>query len=211
MNGIKLDKINSNIAPASKVKFNLEFDVSDLIGDLQDLSEWSDLSGNRKTWALIPYGTTGRADPVRSKILLDKRPMVKKLFDSFPGKVKHAVYSFLAPNTIISLHSDTYKDNGDERPKFPVFNTTYRFQIPLITNNESFFYNDGAFYQMKLGELWMINNHKIHGAINNHASQDRYHIIFDVEPNAETIKLLEDCDTSLGYQDEQLEKRFGIK
>lgn len=203
---MKLNKETSDIPGASKIDFDFNFKTEELLGDLLDLEGWSDLKGPRKTWALIPFGNTGFANPARSKALLSKRPQLSVFFDQFPGNVKHAVYSMIGPNDSIAPHQDTYKPTGEKRPKFEIFNTTYRFHIPLITNPQSFFYQNGYFYSMKKGELWMVNNHKIHGAINNHKAAERYHLIFDVEPNEQTMALLENSDSSLGLKKPKLEK-----
>ena len=203
-----LNKIESDIPSAIKILDIERFDTQDLLGNLEDLKGWCDLNGNRKTWALINVGTTGKADPVRSAKLLNSRPFVKALFNRFPGHVKHATYSYLPPQKIVHLHRDTFNRYGHPRPKFNIFNTTYRFHIPLLTNDQSFFYSRNKFYHMKLGELWMVNNHRIHGAINNHTTKDRYHLIFDVEPNEDTMKLLSHFDKSLGFTNNVLFDKF---
>jgi hypothetical protein len=205
---MKLDKINSNQARASKIAAPLEINPEELLGNIEDLDEWSDLSGDRKTWALIPFGRTGFAEPERSKELYNKRPKLKSFFKQFPGNVIHAVYSYLAPGKIIEIHQDTFKSNGDKRPKFPIFNSTFRFHIPLITNDLAYYYSERYFYRMQKGELWTINNHLPHGVINNDRVIGRYHLIFDVEPNEETYELYKQSNSSLGFMDGDLQKLF---
>ena len=203
-----INKVKNPISTASKLVKIPQFDTTDLLGDLNDLTQWSDLNGARKTWALIPFGTSGHADPTRSQVLLDKRPKLVQFFKDFPGDVKHAVFSYLPPNGIIGLHRDTYNEIGQKRPKFEIFNTALRFHIPLITNNQAFYYSENCFYQMKQGELWMINNHLIHGAINNDKENGRYHLIFDVLPNNDTKGLLVDLLENLGHENESLLQKF---
>lgn len=205
---MKINKIQNPIPAASKLIKAPPIDTVGLLGNLEDLSQWSDLNSVRKTWALIPFGESGQADPVRSRKLLDNRPIVKQFFTDFPGEVKHAVYSYIAPNGIIGLHRDTYNEHGKKRPKFEIFNTALRFHIPLITNDQSHYYSEGLFYQMKQGELWMINNHLVHGAVNNYSDKGRYHLIFDVMPNEDTMAILSNASYNLGIQDEVLFQRF---
>jgi hypothetical protein len=204
----KLDKITANLPCASKVIYDLKYSCEELLGDVDDLREWSDLDGVRKTWALIPYGTAGIVDPVRSKKLLDKRPLLKAFFSEFPGQILHAVYSYLAADSCIPCHRDTFKNNGEKRPKFTVFNSAYRFHIPLISNDQAFYYSKGLFYQMAAGQLWMINNHEIHGVINNHTSKGRYHLIFDVLADHSTLELLKAADTTLGVENKPFQQRL---
>jgi len=212
---MNFSKVDSNLPSACRIRVPLITNTRDLLGDLKDLENWSDLSGARKTWGIVPFstptGTIGKADPQMARLLLERRPELKSYFESFPGEIKHAVFSFIEPRNSIPPHRDTYTSSGEERPKFLLFNTTLRFHIPLITNERAFFYVSDHFYRMEEGELWMVNNHEIHSAFNYHSSEGRYHLIFDVAPDSRTMMLLDGADTNCGFQDERLREWLEAK
>jgi hypothetical protein len=69
-----------------------------------------------------------------------------------------------------------------------------RFHFPVVTNDKVIFNNwdwDGktADVNMKVGEVWYLDVRKPHRAING-GTEDRIHIVVDVEANDELRKLI---------------------
>lgn len=71
-------------------------------------------------------------------------------------------------NSFIPIHRDTGRG----------LVACHRHHIPLITNDKVKFYVDGQIENMKVGEVWEINNARPHG-VKNHSVEDRIHIIAD--------------------------------
>lgn len=67
---------------------------------------------------------------------------------------------------------DEHKDGGISLLKNP------RIHLVLSTNDDVIFKVDGEEKNMKVGELWEINNTKTHSVINN-GNADRIHMIID--------------------------------
>ena len=58
----------------------------------------------------------------------------------------------------------------------------HRCHIPIITNNDVLFTVDNETIIMKQGEIYEINNSKLH-SVNNNGNTNRYHLIVDIEEN----------------------------
>lgn len=58
-----------------------------------------------------------------------------------------------------------------------------RHHIPIITNDEVWFYVDGIKKNLKTGEIWEIDNTKLH-KVENSSNNDRVHLIVDIMPNS---------------------------
>lgn len=154
----------------------------------------------RKKWPLL---NCFRDNDVETDVY-HRWPEARNLFDDFPGRTLYAHISLLEPGGVLRVHRDGYNKNTNlpDRPQYPLFNCTLRFHIPLQTNDETLMYCDDRLYHMKEGECWMLNNFAQHAAVNNHSSIRRYHLIFDVAPNHETMQLLADAEDDLGYEDQ---------
>ena len=61
-------------------------------------------------------------------------------------------------------------------------NTIKRHHIPIVTNDEVWFYVDGEKKNLKTGEIWEIDNTKLH-KVENLSNKDRVHVIVDILPN----------------------------
>jgi len=160
-------------------------------------------NARRKKWPLHKLQEDGE---IRAGTDLDW-PEFKALISDFPGITEYAHISCMDPGSVLRVHRDGYGKYSSRRPMFPLFNRTLRFHIPLATNDQTRMYCDGQFYTMKSGECWMLNNFCQHAAINNHATASRYHLILDVQPNSETMKLVEDAEQNLGIDDAEFFER----
>ena len=58
----------------------------------------------------------------------------------------------------------------------------HRVHLPIITNDDVDFFVGGEQINMRVGELWEINNGTVH-AVENRGSEDRVHLIIDWMPN----------------------------
>jgi len=146
----------------------------------------------RSKWILY-----GRGAPVQENI--DAWKAIKPMVDAFPcEEIGMVQISVMPPQTHLNIHYDGYDVKGAIAPQFKLFNRTMRIHIPLLTSERSFIYCAGKFYNLELNDCWMLNNMRKHSALNLNHHTGRYHLIFDVVPNEETIRLVEKGDASLG-------------
>lgn len=59
----------------------------------------------------------------------------------------------------------------------------HRIHVPLVTNENVIFTIGGEGRNLKVGEMWEINNATVHGVENN-SNEDRIHMIIDWIPNS---------------------------
>lgn len=133
--------------------------------------------------------------------LLKEWPELLDFLDRFPGECVFAHVAQMKPGAVLGIHRDGYDPQGALMKNHDLFNSTLRFHIPLQTSGAVHFFSDGLLYNMGEGELWMIDNMKMHAVKNDDESLDRYHLVFDVLPNAETMALLDNAETGLGRAD----------
>lgn len=84
------------------------------------------------------------------------------------GKVIRILITKLKANKDITAHVDN--NQGLE--------LCHRVHIPIITNENVLFYIDGEEKNMKQGEMWEIDNQKMHW-VKNQSDEDRIHFIVD--------------------------------
>ena len=164
------------------------------------------------------YSNQHRGDALREKWhLLDRDglpmplladyPEIEEIFDAFPGNVVKAHISRLGAGMSLNVHRDGLRKGDVKQPQFQLFNRTLRIHVVLQSNDTSWIYAERQFYRMRPGECWMLNNLKYHSALNADDAVDRYHVIFDVEPNEDTFALLREADDDLGFEDRGLFER----
>ena len=83
--------------------------------------------------------------------------------------VKQAMLTKLDANTAIPTH----KDRG------PLTGKTHRIHVPVITNNECVFTVGDESRNLKVGEIWIIDNTDRYHSVENKGKQDRVHLIID--------------------------------
>lgn len=198
----QFDKLSSGIPACSRLK--LRYDDLDGAAIIARLPEEYDNEHRdrklREKWHLLDR--EGRPMP-----LLAQFPELAAIFAAFPGKVIKAHISRISAGQKLNVHRDGMGENGKRRPQFKIFNRTLRMHIVLQSNEQSWIYAERQFYRMQPGESWMLDNLKYHSALNAHDSDHRYHVVFDVEPNAETMQLLDDGEPALGFVDPALFER----
>jgi hypothetical protein len=99
-------------------------------------------------------------------------PMFQDIEQNHDGKIGMCIFIKLPPNQEVDAHHD----NGD------YLGYSRRHHIALVTNEKTTFTVDKTTINMKPGDLWEINNNKLHYAINN-GKTDRIHLLIDVVPN----------------------------
>ena len=88
------------------------------------------------------------------------------------GQIFRAILVMLVKGGFIAKHLD-----GGPSLKIPK-----RIHVPIITNNKCFFTIEDEIKNLKVGEIWEINNsEKLHG-VSNEGDEDRVHLIVDWKP-----------------------------
>ena len=101
------------------------------------------------------------------------------LEQSFVGKIVRAELVTMNPYSRIRTH----RDRGD------ILFLGRRIHIPIKTNKDVIFKVNEDSVNMKVSNMYEINNFKYHSVINN-SNEDRVHLIIDVLPNNYLDKVL---------------------
>lgn len=111
--------------------------------------------------------------------VLQACPYIRELlYGLLPGTPGKCLLAGLRPGGIVYPHMDADDD---------YFVGSFRVHLPVFTNAGVRLYCNGRFYRMAAGEAWTLNNLAPHAVVNDHASQERIHLIFDVFPSAQAI------------------------
>lgn len=96
--------------------------------------------------------------------------IIKPLYENFYGfgDFIRIIFTKLKSNSEIKPHVD----NGHS------LSICKRTHIPIVTNELVYFKVDNETINMKEGEIWEINNQKIHSVVNK-SNIDRVHLIID--------------------------------
>jgi hypothetical protein len=87
------------------------------------------------------------------------------------GRIIRAMVAKLPPGGRIDPHRDRH----------PSFGCGHRIHAPIATNTKVRFSVDGRPFSLQVGQVYEINNTKVHSVINR-GSTDRIHFIFDYVP-----------------------------
>lgn len=129
---------------------------------------------------------------------LDQLPRTRQFLREFlPGKALRAHFSTLGAHERVSQHVD-----GVVGDRYKFFEDTIRVHLPIETNEKCVFYVDGQLFRMREGEIWVIDNRKIHAVINR--GKSRLHLIVDLEPDEKLLEWLEDAHPDESFSDEPL-------
>jgi hypothetical protein len=166
------------------------YDVSDIVSHLSTFnSEWlldtsrqelyKDhehtlsyfLTEHSNQWKLgDPYLLENRC--VDLKLLELVQPLMSHLEAIHKGKVGKALFIKLPAGKVIAPHYD-----GGE-----YLHVVRRNHIPIITNDGVSFTIDGDSRHMAVGEIWEVNNNKLHSVANTGATE-RVHLLIDIIPS----------------------------
>lgn len=93
-----------------------------------------------------------------------------------PGYFIRALLTRLPPGAEIKPHID----DGESLKR------CHRIHVPVITNDDSLFIVGNLRFHMPAGEMWEINNRRIH-AVRNDGHEARVHLIMDYVQPGETV------------------------
>ena len=159
-------------------------------------SEWSDYTFRQNNYFVHRHTSTilitefdaidweSKTHKQNSVLSFDYKPVLnnKKLLDLVvpifdylrvihDGEIAKSMFVKLRAGKNINEHSDAGL----------YLNMAKRHHIPIITNDEVWFYIDGHKKNLRQGEIWQIDNSKLH-KVENPSNQDRVHLIVDVIP-----------------------------
>ncbi|MFW2351051.1 aspartyl/asparaginyl beta-hydroxylase domain-containing protein [Qipengyuania sp.] len=196
-------KLESNIPACCKLPLAApELNTAAHLRNLPKKPDNARLGGrNRHKWAL-------RLPDRGDREILRRWPEMTAFLDAFPGECIYAHVAQMLPSAKLGIHRDGVDTQGNVQEHYDLFNATLRFHLPLQTSDHVHVYSDGQLYNMREGEIWMLDNMKPHAVVNDDSSVVRVHLIFDVVPNAETMALIAQADTSLGSGDPEKIARF---
>ena len=131
---------------------------------------------------------------------LDSCPYIRELLygvlSGTPGK---CLLASLKPGGIVYPHMDAANE---------YFTRSFRVHVPVFTNPRVRLYCNGRFFHMAAGEVWTLNNLAPHAVVNDHPSDARVHLIFDVFPDAEAVARVTAAPEAEGEDDAALFARL---
>jgi len=124
--------------------------------------------------------------------LLDRCHYFKEIMDWFQCEKEAVRLLRLGPGSEIKEHvdNDTSYEDG-----------FFRIHIPIITNEEVFFYVDKKRVPMKIGECWYANFQLPH-SVENKSTEPRIHLTLDCIRNDWSDKLFAEMGFDLNYSPE---------
>lgn len=133
--------------------------------------------------------------------LLDRCDYFKEIMDWFQCEKEAIRLLRLGPGSEIKEHvdNDTSYEDG-----------FFRIHIPIITNEEVFFYVDKKRVPMKMGECWYANFQLPH-SVENKSTEPRIHLTLDCIRNDWSDKLFEEMGFDLHFSPETTSYSDGVK
>lgn len=137
--------------------------------------------------------------PIEDRPPLQRLPYVRELIEHGLGaQPLRCLLARLPPGVIVGLHID--------RP--PYFGKSLRIHFPVTTSEHAWMYCCGLNYQMRAGEVWVLNNSSVHGVWNASPDQWRTHLICDFVPTPALLELMSRGDRYLGISRPDVERRI---
>ena len=87
------------------------------------------------------------------------------------GRIIRSMLARMAPGARIDPHRDAH----------PSFGCGHRIHVPIATNPRVRFMVDGRPFTLEVGQVYEINNRRMH-SVTNKGATDRIHLIFDYVP-----------------------------
>ena len=172
--------------------FPLKFDVERMAAELETLQNAEWLShydpGLSADWTAIPLVSVGglAVGPESQRVgdysemkrtaVVDELPYFTEILDTFKCPQGRIRITRLNSDTFIGLH----RDIDDEVANF-AFNQV-RLHIPIVTNDDVYFWIDGTILHMDIGRLYYVNFSKKH-YVHNGGETPRYHLVLDLYVN----------------------------
>jgi hypothetical protein len=118
--------------------------------------------------------------PIEDRGILDTLPYIRSLIRSISSKPMRCVLAKLRAGQRIPVHVDIGK----------IIVRTIRIHIPVVTSGQVVMQCNNRRYNMKVGEMWVINNGAEHAVYNNDPVVDRIHMICDYLPEPGLLERL---------------------
>lgn len=157
-----------------------KIDISEYINHLKS-HNWEEWTARQDTWEVhsqtkaVPiitdesYSNKGKKSKYYKyyeKLFLNVKPILKKYYGN--GEIIRIELVNLPAHSKVKKHFDAGESLIRDK----------RIHLVLETNDDVIFTVDAIQKNMKVGELWEINNTKYH-SVKNDGSTDRFHLIID--------------------------------
>lgn len=172
--------------------FPMKFDVERMTAELQKLRDTEWLGhydpGLATDWTAIPLVSVGgHVEGVESQMVgsyadmertafVDQLPYFRQILDAFKCPQGRIRITRLNSGTVIALHRDI-----DDEVANLAFDQV-RLHIPIITNDDVYFWVGGDIIRMRPGRLYYVNFSKKH-YVHNGGETPRYHLVLDLKVN----------------------------
>ncbi len=178
------------------VRIDYDIDVARLVSEVTRIPEetWSDSAGrvdvHSKAEAIFLRGYAPQFSnkPIEDRDVLTMLPYIRSLIKSIGSKPLRCVLAKLKAGDDIDAHADSGQ----------ILERTIRVHIPIITSEHVTMFCNHHQYQMKVGEMWIINNGAEHSVNNRDPKLDRIHMICDYLPEPGLLTLLANGEKTLG-------------
>lgn len=117
-----------------------------------------------------------------SKIWDILSPELTKLEKYYRGRCTNVMFAKLLSGEKINPHVDNRH-----------LLNFYRCHLPIVTNNDIFFYINYNQYKLREGIFYKINNFLVH-SVENNSTEDRIHLIVDILPYSNNINVKFTCE-----------------
>lgn len=148
--------------------------------DAETVSELAELSRSLEKGKSSVHDGGKYKDIQWHKVDLDPEqyPFVKRIYD-FLGAEKNGicVFYYLSPGAVLHPHRDLTGASTNAR---------LRFHVPLITNDQVYFYVSKERIVMNPGELWALDTSFLH-AVENRSDVTRVHIVIECPVNKNVL------------------------
>jgi len=192
------------------LRLPLTIDLRRLSSEIQSIPRelWGDQRANvhDATDAVFVKGYPPvQRKPDEDRPILQHLPYLRGIiYELLPGVPGKCVIASLRPNSLVLMHRDGHLENPSIDNNFNgYFSTTLRVHIPITTNDKVLFFCNGEFFHMPVGEVWTVNNLSDHAVINDHPTEARTHVIFDIYPNEETLELAGGSERVKGWKNRE--------
>ena len=139
--------------------------------------------------------------PIEDRPPLALLPYVRSLITEVIGtKPLRCLLGRLSAGGVIIPHIDLA----------PYFSKTLRVHVPVRTSAHAWMYSCGLSYQMKAGEVWVLNNSDRHGVWNASEEIARIHLICDFEPTPALLELMARGERNLGVDEPAVRERMVV-
>lgn len=118
--------------------------------------------------------------PIEDREILDTLPYIRSLIRSISSKPLRCVLAKLKAGQKIPVHVDIGK----------IIERAIRVHIPVVTSEHVVMQCNNRQFNMKVGEMWVINNGAEHAVYNNDPNVDRIHMICDYLPEPGLLERL---------------------